>query len=561
MVEKQSENQTDPIRVELGDWLYNAGIVGLLKILSRHEDDILSEIKIYDTHIEFDRSVLDGLTDSFFEVAFEMHGKFDSIKFWLCEVKEDVNNILKNKRIKFLGKKYRISDPNQKKLYKKIADEISKRWKGVAYTSLHKVKKSEVKNAEDLKKLIEKLINIQESNRDFFVQKEVQTFLRGFSSGGSFLSLNVTSDQKGVFKNDFETPILKNKNEKEKKYNCIFCNSRQAKKNTIFSTALAFYRGLNKDAKNFVWGFNPNLPLCEICELIYFCHWAGYTKSIKRDSYLFVNDDNNVRSLWRSNQLLSTILQKDKKDNILINYFYELLVEQEKIKSKYTLQNIAIIETDLGNEVMPKVLSLHVSRKQAGFIKKNHEKLKWIAAKHYKIKDDYTNILHNYLRLMFSGKLNYKMINRLVKFYLQSSDSKKDYVTVNYNPSNIQQLVVLTAKYFETVKQKNIDMEAKHIWHVYYLGNEMQKILEEKKAENKKNGIAYRLLNAVRANDKSTFLNVLLRLYIGYNKEVPTSLVNTLESEEKFQVIGHSYINGLLGERKDDKADQQQKTS
>jgi len=557
----QEESANDTIRIELGDWLYNAGIVGFIKILSENETEIDPQIIIDDTFIEFKRDLLDGFTEKFFEVAFEMHGKFDSIKQWLEGISVEIDSILANERIEYLGKKYRIKEPDKEKFYNKILDEVSKRWKGVAYKKFKKIKKSEINSIDELKQLVKDLLKIQENNRSFFVEKEVQTFLRRIVGMGSFLNKSVSNNQKATFKKDFEKPIIEKDNKKDKNFNCIYCNSRKAKNKTIFSTGLVFYQGLNKDSLNFVWGFNPKLPLCEICELIYFCHWAGYTKSSKNESYLFVNDDSSIKDLWDKNQLLSQILKKDKEKNLLIKYFYELLVQEQQEISRYTLQNITIIETDLANNVMPKVLSLHISRNQAQFIKTNHENLKWLATKYYKIKDDYTNVLHHFLQLMLGGKLNYRIANRLIKYYLQSQDDSKSFVTVNFNPSNIQNLVLLTASYFETVKQKPIQMEKKHIWHVYYLGNEMRQELTNRDAKNKINGIAYRLLNAVRANDKNTFLNVLLRLYIGYDKEVPSTLVNTLESEDKFQIIGHSYVNGLLGQSKNEKSNQKQKTS
>src|SRR5690606_2531607 len=109
-------------------------------------------------------------------------------------------------------------------------------------------------------------------------------------------------------------------------------------------------------------------------------------------------------------------------------------------------------------------------------------------------------------------------------------------------------ILVLINEYHVIVKQKPRNMESKFIWHIYHLGNDMRDLLIKLKAKNKINSIAYRLLNAVRSDDKSTFLNLLLRIYVSTDAPVPKSLVGTLENEEKFQIIGLSYINGLLGE-------------
>jgi CRISPR-associated protein Cst1 len=541
---------TDVIRIELGDWLFNAGLLGLMRILSYKDQTISDKIKIEDSYIEFTRSAFKGFTDKFFEAAFQMHGKYNYINQWLNELSLDVKEAIDQNDYTKISKKYNVQNPTESNVKKAIINEITNRWVGVAYKSLKNIKKSKYKTLSDINYLIEELLSILKEEREFFLEKEVQTFLRNQILGeSSFLNKSVTKDQKKHFFKDFEEPLINNQNKKDKNYHCIHCNSRKAKTNTIFNTGLVVYQGLNKDSLNFAWKFNPKLPLCEICELVYFSHWAGFTKSIKRKSYLFVNEDSNIKSLWEKNQLLKQVLTKDKRENILVNYFYELLVEEEKIKSKYALQNIALIETDLKNDVMPKVLSFNISRAQAEYIKNQQEKLTWIANKFYKIKNDYTNILHDFIKLMFSGKLNFKIVNRLIKYYLQSKDETKNYILTNCYPLNIQQIIVLISDYFKSVKQKQINMENKHIWRIYHLGNEMKNMLVQAQAENKITSYAYRLINAVRADDRSTFLNVLLRLYIGYNKEVPKDLTNTLESRDKFQIIGHSYINGLLGEQ------------
>lgn len=544
-----NQKNTDTIKIELGDWLYNAGIIGFLKILSEGNEKILNKKIIHETYIEITRKDLKDFTDKFFEYAFKMHGKFDSIKNWLKELKELLDD---SKNYEILSKKYKAEKKN---IVKVILEEITKRWNGVTYESFKKIKKSDIKDFSDLKKLVEELLEILENKRDIFIEKEVQTFLRGIIGGISFLNVSITKDQKYTFKKDFEIPIIENQNKEDKNYNCIFCNSRKAKTNTIFSAGLVPYQGLNKDSINFSWGFNPKLPLCEICELIYLCHWAGYTKSLKNKTYLFVNDDSSIKNLWDKNILLTKLLQKDTNENFIIDYFYELLLMEKSQISTYTLQNLAIIETNLEKDIMPKIISLHISRNQARYIKNNHEKLKLLANKFYKIKDFQENILREFLNKFFEKKLDFNLPNKLLKYYLQSSDdTKTNYIQINYESFIVQQIILLITEYLQIVKQKPIKMEQNYIWHIYHLGNDMRKILKERKAENKINGIAYRLLNAVRTNDKSTFMNVILRVYIGYDLEVPKSFVNTLESAEMFQIIGHSFINGLLGSDFNDKS-------
>lgn len=550
---------TDVIRVHLSDWLFNAGILGFMRIISDYSTELSGKIGIGDdgTYIEFGRETLHGFTDKFFEAAFLFHGKYDSIERWLEELNKDLKDCIKTVDTTFLTKKYRIEVQDERKIARGITDAIGKRWKGVAYESLRKIKKLDVNNIQELLDLTNDLLKTLKDEREYFVEKEVQTFLRGIIGSGSFLNKSVDKNQKEIFKRDFEFPIAGDTNPIDNTYTCIHCNERQAKKNTIFSTGLVFYQGLNKDSLNFVWGFDPNLPLCEICELIYFCHWAGFTKGFKNKTYLFINEASSIYELWQKNELLRGQLLRDRQENLLINYFHELLIQQESIKSIYTLQNISVVQIDLEKDIMPKVISLYISRRKAQYIKDNHERLRWQAARFYKIKDTYNNVLREFLSLFLSDKLHYEFPVRLLKYYLQSLDNTKDFVTVNYNPINILNMVWLTHEYDTKVKQKRNYMESKHIWHVYHLGNDLRIRLTKSAApkpdvpSKKINGLAYRLLNAVRSGDQGTFLNVLLRIYIAAEAPVPKSLVGALENDEKFQVIGLSYINGLLGEPMD----------
>ena len=541
-------NEQESVKLYLSDWLYNAGILGLLKIIL--QDDSFEEqnlVRIKENHIEFNRVIFEGFTDKFFEAAFKFHGKFDSIKNYLINLRKRLDEATDSKDLSKLAKELKIEN-DEKQISGMLAENIGKRWKGVVYESFIKIKKTDYTSLDSIKDLLDKLVEIQNTYREVFVEKEVKTYLSNILGQSSFLNRTMSKDQKITFYKDFEYPIVNSEN-KLNETNCIHCGGYHAKKSTIFSTGLVKYQGLNKDSINFVWNFNPNLPICEFCEIVYFCHWAGFTKGFYDKTFLFVNDDSSIENLWRKNQLLQTVLERDKSNNVLIEYFYQLLEREENITSDFTLQNIAIIEVDLQKDVMPKIYSLQISKKKASFIKNNHQKLQQIAKKNYKMKDINRNLLEELLDGFLNEKISFSFINKITKYYMLSKDSAKgNLYKAYYNPGDIQSLLILIKDYLEKIKHKELDMNTKTIWHVYHLGNELKTEMKKRDAENKINSIAFRLLNSVRSNDSSTFLNVILRLYMGYEMEVPKVLVNTLEGKEKFQVIGHSYINGLLGE-------------
>lgn len=64
-------------RVYLSDWLFNAGIIGFLNIISNKKDiDEIENITIAENYIEFDRAILKGFSQKYFQTAFEIKQGF-----------------------------------------------------------------------------------------------------------------------------------------------------------------------------------------------------------------------------------------------------------------------------------------------------------------------------------------------------------------------------------------------------------------------------------------------------------------------------------------------------
>ena len=88
----------------------------------------------------------------------------------------------------------------------------------------------------------------------------------------------------------------------------------------------------------------------------------------------------------------------------------------------------------------------------------------------------------------------------------------------------------------------------KEMWRIYNKGIELSNLLKSKKAENKIQSISYKLLNALRIGDTTQFMDTLIRIYMAYGEEIPSSFVKTLSDKETFYALGYSFLNGLLGE-------------
>lgn len=78
----------------------------------------------------------------------------------------------------------------------------------------------------------------------------------------------------------------------------------------------------------------------------------------------------------------------------------------------------------------------------------------------------------------------------------------------------------------------------------------MKKKLDEGKARS----IAYRLLNAVRANDKKMFLDTTMRMYMSLQEPLPSVIMNVLdESKIDFPSVADSFIAGLISKEEEKK--------
>ena len=87
----------------------------------------------------------------------------------------------------------------------------------------------------------------------------------------------------------------------------------------------------------------------------------------------------------------------------------------------------------------------------------------------------------------------------------------------------------------------------KELWHIYNRGLKLSQELRKKNAENKIQSISYKLLNALRIGNTNQFMDVLVRTYMAYGQEIPSSFVKAVSDKEAFYSLGYSFLNGLLG--------------
>lgn len=88
--------------------------------------------------------------------------------------------------------------------------------------------------------------------------------------------------------------------------------------------------------------------------------------------------------------------------------------------------------------------------------------------------------------------------------------------------------------------------EMENISKKAYWNGEALRIKIGKENEKKINGIAYRLLNALKIADREKFLDIYIRLMMSYDMELSFGSNKEMTDNDGFLQFGYSFLNGLL---------------
>jgi len=539
-------------RVYLGDWAYNAGIIGFIEIMLDGEDiDSQNIITIGLNYIEFERESLQGFSDKFFKKAYQRYPRTDEIMNEGKDLLAQLNN-------------QSDIDEQQRERVRKFKDRIN------GFAKLNRVAKEygcslEKKfNKNEAVDYVNTIIKILEDRKQEFMENDVKVYLNNVSSvygEASFLNRQITENLKEKFYNDFEKPIIEKANEEDKKYPCIFCGERKAKKGAMFNTGIVNFLGANKDNKNFFWNFKPQLPICEICELMYFCIFAALTEfrvgQTKR--FYFVDKSTSVLELYQANKLFMEIMSKEEnllKDKGILNFINDYLLLKLREESKFALTNVLFVEIDLSS-VAPKVYGFNISKQKAEFVTSNYEFFENVVGTKITVKDNTLYPFHELLQRFLNNTLSFQFVSFLESQFI-SSKKVNSKIKTNLSPYRLQMFNIITYKFLKSIKRGEMLMDEKSLWRMYFFGQELKKTFLKSGAENKITSLAYRLISALRIGDINTFMNLVIRTYMNYNMEVPALFVSCINDKDNFCALGYSFVNGLLGSERDERLENEE---
>lgn len=528
--EKSTEENNKYFQVSLDTFLYNAGIIGFIQILEEagakkgeNKEEVMNNKKDY---------------------YYEGQDLFVSKKF-LKSV--DLGNIfIKTVCDKFEKETfiYQVKDKNTKEKTINEAIKQCKNNKGkysMAFDMINSLKEKNYKELfiEDTEKTINKILkdeDILNIVNFYSIYKHFSVFIGNFAFLDSpNISQGLKKGEKiylqNILNNIFVEPIknLANNNEYSED-KCFICKVDMNKesgyktKSGLKRHNLTFMNnlGVNVNEKSSAyWNFNADIYVCPLCAYIYICSLLGFTQI--DNSFVFINENNNIDSLIGMKSALETSVDSENKKCSILNITIEKML---KIK-KYEIDSIQVI-----------VKNLDLDRYNINTIDKNiikivnecGDRLAKLALSFKKINNTTINIFDECLNNIINSTEQYNLIFNLIK--------------AEHNIYDIYRLLkiqIIQKNIFD--KETNMKDKIKKAYVACEKGDEMKKSIDESKI----NSLVYKLINALHTSNKNLFLDTITRLYNGMNLDIPSIFLQMFTSDNDFKEIGYAYVLGLKG--------------
>lgn len=561
------------IKIETADWLFNSGLIGFINILKFNDD----KVKINQHSIEVDESVLDGFEEKYFDFFAD---KYEAFTGWYRIVsyqsviddfrekdsftEEDVDSF--NEYKKFLDTK--LTSNSYTKTYAHIEDKSVDLLAEVKKISEIKLTKKRTINdvQEDFANqldVVEKIIEYVEKEevKKYLIAKDIAyNVINNFWNDKSFLHKQKSEvDIYKEFNDSFVQPTLQyiDMDKTKAKYSCVNCDSKMPNLKSAFNMTFLQNIGIDGEKKtSYFWNLNRTDYTCPICNLIYSCVPAGFT--FLKGNGLFINNNTNVETLISSNnQVIKS------SDNIMeLEYRSYLKIAEafnsyniRNIKNEY--ENIQVVKLDTSNKFRAYTFNT-LSKDMVRFLADNEKQLKFLLGKRvYWYSDKNGKKFYKYLyKEVIDSVYRGQNLFSLIDFSLNR--------IIREEFDGLDEVALLLKFNVDLIKIGGNDMEnmnSKKVYAVRCMGNELKNAYKSRGAENKIEGVLYRLLNAVKVKDSGKFLDTVISAYSYIGKEIPLVFIDCLSADSKmFQTVGYAFILGLKGEdkkeeNKDDKGE------
>lgn len=575
----------EKIKFSKSSWLENAGIVGIIRILGIDTDDDIGK-----NELVIDSSDLTNFSEKYFEYFVTKYGrctKYNEIISFRSQIDDWISDKLEKFDIKdeirlknFLDK---IKQFVNSKSYKKVNQLIDTEFdventlkKCMDYYKKYK-KLCNVEDNDDKKStsILEMILIEIENIIDYFDRDDSHKYFPAQNLCYSIISmgwdnvafLNRTSKEKNFIKeyNDyFINPVVEylNSNHDKDKYFCSICG-RRIKKGCSYS--YSFINGMGYDVsrkKSNSWNYVNDLLICPICNFMYSAIPAGFNYNYFDRKGIFINYTRNLNELVKRNDaILIKMILDSGEGNRHTKSPYAAFVNSFNFKSiessKYNLANIQVINFENSNggkyifTTVPKLASAVLYD---------------CINKSFGTDDNLISVLENAWIKDYRGIDRYKILDDVVKRIINSANMDSLIYTIellkagdsndlNYNDFCIFAILNINYLYYKELnKEKGLScmtIEEKDLKKFRKEGIIIRDIYRSKYNQNKAKGLAYRLLQNLKANNQQEFLNNILNSYLYLDRIIPSEFISKQGQDIEFNQLGYAFVAGLISDLKD----------
>lgn len=543
------------IKIELSDWMKNAGLVGLINILDS-SSELRKKYKPDKNYIEFDSSELENFQEQYFEYLIRKYKAFISIEKivskeeWIKDLpnKEISEKELEgfNNHIKYV--KERVKSASYISAYEIIGDRkynlidrsaLLKEIKPKKNQSINDIK-DEIKEQCNLILEIIIYLNKPEVRKIIAAKNVIYDIIQGFWSDVSFLNKNNNKvDMYECYKNDFIEPVKNyiDADLEKSKNTCFTCDNKIQKLSKPFAFDITWITKMGVDGNrksSHFWNYYSDANICPICNLVYSCIPAGF--SVINGKGLFINNNQSITDIISAN---NNILKGNQSLEELEEETYfkiaEAMEEKSVDEAKREIENIQVVKFDKNNNSRPYTFNV-LSKGKLMIIKKNRKTFEYFLNKKVKLsKDYYLNIYSEVVDRIYNGKNLFDLLDTLTRLRISGEyrNSYIIYLIIKLNNDCMDMRGGTKVYYKDIDKFKDYGMKLKKVYG--------------KEGENKIPGILYRLQNALKVKDVSRFMDTLLNAYTSKKVSIPVDFVQALQDTDKFQTIGYAFLIGLQG--------------
>ncbi|PKM49945.1 MAG: type I-B CRISPR-associated protein Cas8b1/Cst1 [Firmicutes bacterium HGW-Firmicutes-7] len=521
----------DKIRIELTDWLFNAGVVGFVNILEHCGD----EVEYYGQTVQINANVLDNFEEKYFKYFIDTYEKVMVYSNVLLKIEslihfrisnENIDEKTVNDDIKYLKDKLKNSAYKDKvnRIDMTKLNSVSKKNKDINITILYEIKKIIMDHKMEILKM---------ECIGYYDQKTKKS-----KAPNAIIDKYINTNMLNIKDTQKEASSYYNSDKSKYGYNCFACDNPI--KLSDIDKGLNFLNRMYFDTArktSHIWNFVSDIEICPLCRLIYYCLPAGFTTVYGRG--IFINENKNIRDAVNINKRIRIEVLNDKERNQNTTFKALITSMQESVNEsiKYELADIQVVSYE-NNEAMKYRFNI-LSKKLIMILRNSNEELNDLIKATYKENDLYIRIYEEVIRKLLNNENLFSILHKMIIVKISKPTD------VWFGEKHIKVVNNINYEYLKGAGCMSIS--DKNLLKSYSgAGYHLKQAYIEKHSENKLNGIAYKLLNALKTNNKGMFMDTVLNCYLYTGKQVPNFFVDCLKETETFKTVGYAFVTGVI---------------